>query len=181
MFTFIINKLNQYYLCQELKKQNIKHQSITLEKVKSMLILFDAGNDEDTALIKKQIQLWQNKGIKVDVLGFISKVKKNTTLPLNYISSKHINWMQIPSINIIDEYANKQHDVLLNFFTNSLLPLEYIAALSKSTLRIGKYNSSKTYCADFMIHLKNGNDLQELIAQTEHYLNQLNKKDIQHA
>lgn len=181
MFKFIINKLNLYYLRQQLKMQHIKHQTIALEKVKSMLILFDAANDDETSLIKKQIQLWQSKGVKVDVLGYISRVKKNTTLPLNYISRKHVSWMQIPSENIIDEYACKQYDVLLNFFTKSLLPLEYIAALSKSTLRVGKYDTTKTYCSDFMIHLKNGNDLQELIEQTEHYLNQLNKKKIQHA
>lgn len=176
MFSFFINKIHHYYLQQALQQLRVSHATVTLASVKSVLILYDASNEEQTALVKKNMQLWQSRGVRVDVLGYISKVKKNTSLPLNYISSKQVNWLQIPSENIIDEYANKPFDLLLNFFTKNLLPLEYIAAVSKATCRIGMYKPDKAYCADFMISLKNENDLEELIQQTEHYLTQIHKK-----
>ena len=86
----------------------------------------------------------------------------------------------VPQQSVLNGYADKPFDLLLNLYTTEILPLEYISAVSKATFRMGRYIAGKDYYCDMMISLKATDTLENLIEQTLHYLNQINPQP-QHA
>src|SRR5690606_37602753 len=122
---------------------------------------------------KNYIKKLQQEGKKTEAIGYFEKPDKDVSIPLHYFTAKAVDWKFIPHKNILDEYAGKEFDLLLNFYMKECLTLEYLSALSKAKYRVGRYDEMKTHCSDFMISLKEQVTLQQFIEQSEHYLKQL--------
>ncbi|TSA49937.1 MAG: hypothetical protein D4R43_03060 [Sphingobacteriales bacterium] len=71
---------------------------------------------------------------------------------------------------LVDEFIDRKFDILINVSIKENLPLEYIAALSQASYRVGLYDPNKLYCNDLMIDLKGNKTLQKYIDQVKHYL-----------
>jgi hypothetical protein len=172
--------LHQRALNNVLKTLSHRHKSVPFSEVKSVGILFDAEEPNNELAIKKLMQQLQQQNIKVEVLGYISKLPKNRgKVIFDYFTEKEVSVALVPQQSVLNGYAEKSFDLLLNLYTAEILPLEYISAVSKATFRMGKYVAGKDYC-DMMISLKPTDTLETLIEQTIHYLNQINLQP-QHA
>lgn len=173
--------LHYYTLHNKLKHHNYIHRAVPMHEIKSVGILFDADEPKNELIIKKLMQQLQQKNIRVEVLGYTPNLPKNRgAVIFDYFTDKELNWQLVPRQSILNGYAEKQFDVLLNLYTRQLLPLEYISSLSKATFRIGRYIAEKDYYCDMMISLKDNDTLESLIQQTLYYLNQINPQP-QHA
>lgn len=174
-------KLHNNALKSKLKQVNCVHKAVAMHEIKSVGILFDADEPNNELIIKKLMQQLQQKNIRVEVLGYIPQLPKNRgAVIFDYFTDKDVSWHLVPQQSILNGYAEKKFDVLLNLYTDEVLPLEYISAISKATFRIGRYIATKDFYCDLMISLKEKDTLENLIQQTLHYLNQINPQP-QHA
>ncbi len=175
------HKLHHYALRNKLKSLQQLHKSVPMHDIKSIGILFDADEPQNELIVKKLMHQLQQKNIKVEVLGYIPKLPKNRgAVIFDYFTNKDLSWHLVPQQSILNGYAEKHFDVLLNLYTKEILPLEYISTLSKATFRIGRYIAEKDFYCDMMISLKEKDTLESFIQQTLHYLNQINPQP-QHA
>jgi hypothetical protein len=173
--------LHQRALNNVLKTLSHSHKSVPFSEVKSVGILFDAEEPNNELAVKKLMQQLQQKNIKVEVLGYIAKLPKNRgKVIFDYFTEKEVSMALVPQQSVLNGYADKPFDLLLNLYTTEILPLEYISAVSKATFRMGRYIAGKDYYCDMMISLKATDTLENLIEQTLHYLNQINPQP-QHA
>ncbi len=167
--------LHHKALSNKINLLNVSHKAVPFREVKLAGILFDADEPNNEQVIKKLMQQLQQQNIKVEVLGYIPKLPKNRgKVIFDYFTEKEVSMALVPQQSVLNSYAEKPFDVLLNLYTTEILPLEYISAVSKATFRIGKYIAGKDYYCDMMISLKETDTLENLIEQTLHYLNQIN-------
>ena len=91
-------------------------------------------------------------------------------LSYDYYSSKDINWFEKPSNKFIDDFINKEFDILIDFNLNNNLSSTYIVGVSKAKFKLGVFDENKTDIYDFMIKLEDSTNLNEFIKQLIHYL-----------
>jgi hypothetical protein len=160
-------------LKRRMKDNTAFHRAISLHDAQSILIFFNANNKEDFTLIKSYTDQLRRKGKKVEALGYYSHKNVELNILFNYLNQKELRWFHIPSTKHIHAYGMQRFDLLLNLYTDEILPLEYLSSISHSTCRVGRYISGKTYYCDLMISIPENASLKQLIQQTEYYLNQL--------
>jgi hypothetical protein len=169
-------------LKEALSKTQHAHKTVSLETAKTMCILFNAEDPANETVIKKLMTQLQQQGFKIEVMGYISKLPKNRgRVIFNYFTRKEVSWHLVPANNIIENFANTPFDILLNLYTEEILPLEYISAIAKSKFRIGRYIEKKNFYCDMMISLIEKDNLESLIQQIMHYLNKINTTTTSHA
>jgi len=174
MFRKIKNWWYQRSLQKKLSELHVVHRSVSLAEVKTICIFFDAADDNNVSAVKKFIHQLEQQNKNVTSVGYLPKEKKDITITLNYFTGKSVSWFNVPHNNLVEEYADKSFDLLLNLYVDEAQPLEYLSALSNATCRVGRYIDNKSYYCDLMIALKQNDTLQHLIEQTENYLNQIN-------
>jgi hypothetical protein len=74
----------------------------------------------------------------------------------------------------VRDFIAKDFDLLIDLSLKDSLPLKYIAGMSMSLCRIGRFSEKNTECYDFMIDIPPVATLKEFIRQVTHYLNLIN-------
>ncbi|CAN5191867.1 hypothetical protein BH09BAC1_BH09BAC1_05760 [soil metagenome] len=144
-------------------------------------IWFDATDRENYTLINSFSKTLSAKGKKVEVLGFIDKVKKTETILFDYLEPKEVSWNGVPNENAIDIWASKEYDLLLCLHPNPCNPLEYLAMLSQAKCRVGRYSEDTVECYDIMVSLNEEGELPSMIKQVDRLLTEINKNQQQNA
>ena len=76
-----------------------------------------------------------------------------------------------------DVFIDTDFDILLDLSMKSMLPLLYIAGLSKAKFKAGSQSDDRKPHLDLMISLRQGDELDELIAQISYYLSIINRNN----
>jgi hypothetical protein len=174
MFKRLKNYFYQRSLQHRLKTHSVQHSAVSIASAQSVFIFFDADDDNNYRIIKKFTENLIRLGKTVEVLGYYSKDKKEgRNNEFSNFGKKDVNWFSAPDEKTISRFSNQQYDLLLNFYTKDILPLEYLSAVSNATCRVGRFISGKTYYCDLMISLPVNASLEELTEQAQHYLTQL--------
>lgn len=139
------------------------------EAVHTVGILFDADQAEELAVVLEYKNILQRDYRKqVTLLGYHNTKELPEGLSYPSFCRKDLNWSETPKGELVEEFVQTPFDWLLALHMNDCAPLEYIAAASRASFRIGHYRPNKTEFYDWMLHGKN-NDLSAFLKQLEQY------------
>ncbi len=170
---------------RSLRRETAQHNRLGVIKnyANSMFIgiWFDGSNREHFKLADNFANKLASKGKKVEILGYVRKVKKEEEIPFDYIGPADVNWLDIPKPDVQKEWVNKPYDLLLCLHTKECKPLEYMALLSTAKCKVGRYNENTIDCYDLMVSLEPEQGMPQMIKQVDQLLNEINKNQTQNA
>ncbi len=172
-------KIASFVLNKKIKKIARTKQVINLNSAKTIGIVFNNQNQKSNDIIKEFVNFLSQKNIQVYIVEFINKKIKTDNYVkkgFNYFSLNDLNWYYKPKSIIVDEFINKELDILIDLsLDSSCYPVQYINALSKAKFKVGKFYETQNYF-DFMINIDKNNDLSFFIEQIKHYLIMINSR-----
>jgi hypothetical protein len=154
-------------------------ESHNLETAKTAGILFTPTDQVSFEQIKHFLTYLSDYKLQIYVLGYIDA----KTIPesflfwkgINLFSRKELSWSQVPKTPVVTDFIDKPFDVLLDLSLQDFFPVEYIARLSKSKFKVGRYTDNHT-SYDLMFELEKGNNLDSYLEHVKKYLNKINKE-----
>lgn len=169
-------KLHKYYLKRELKKNtSTLRQSTPFEEAGKIGILFNASDMEQEKLVLQYVDRLRAKNKKkVTILGlFHDKGERDFSL-FKFYSLKDLDWMYRPKKEDVKLFMDQKFDISINFMDKPVIHADYIMALSKSQMRVGR-NTNNTDAYDLIINEKQ-NDPAHFVGLVDMYLRIFNNK-----
>jgi hypothetical protein len=176
----IRDKIGTYLLQgMAVKKTNAAQALPSYNSIHEIGIVYDAGNKKQEEQVNKIAQILRSEGKKVMTLGFVNAPK----LPYQnkfHISSEYywqetLTFFNLPEKAKIGRFLESEFDLLMNLFFEKELPLQAIAALSKSRFSMAANLSNALPYNDVLIDTGNNKDIVNLAMQMIHYLKVLHK------
>lgn len=156
-------------LYQRQQQVRIPHQSVHWTQAKRIGLLFDGTLPQHRQFVLDYARQLERQQKKVTLLGFIDQSKPLPDLPFPHYTQQNINWKLEPFSEQINNFSQRNFDVLWVLSTISNLQFEYIATLSNAKFRIGPLTANiEAY--DLMIDSAQTASLSAFIQQTEEYL-----------
>ena len=93
-------------------------------------------------------------------------------LQFDFFFLKDLNWYYKPQNYVINNFLEKDYDILINLCTSNCVPVKYLAGSSRAKFKVGKFEDNLSVY-DMMIDVKQ-NSLETLIKEVKHYLNLIN-------
>jgi hypothetical protein len=173
------SRFGTYRLLKEMKQLKREHRFINIEDARKIGFLFNASDAAALREIQGYIQRIATQKKEVVVLGYIEKDTPENPLKklgYSYFTRKNVNWLLIPNDTGVKEFTYSNFDILICVDNENCFPLQYISAMSKAVMRVGKYSEGNVRFYDLMINQKN-NDLKSYFDQVDHYLNLINVRN----
>jgi len=174
-----------WFLNRKIKKQNRSATAVGFNDAKKIGVLYDASKEENYLLVKKMVEDIRKEHKEIIALGFINakNLPRNRyiKLGLDFITKKDLNWYKKPVGTTIDNFVKENFDVLINLNIEGAYPLRYLAAATKASFKIGRFNNSNNGVCDFMLQVEKKKGLGGLIDQSMHYLKIINNNELQKA
>jgi hypothetical protein len=174
-------KLNAGKRSLNKKLRNFKRirESHNLETAKTAGILFTPTDQASFEQIKQFLNYLGNYKLQIYVLGYINA----KTIPegflfwkgINLFSRKELGWSMVPKTPVVTDFIDKPFDVLMDLSLDDFFPVEYIARLSKSKFKVGRFTQSHN-AYDLMFEIEKGNSLDNYLDYIKQYLNLINKE-----
>lgn len=173
----IKQKAGNYNLIKRLTRFNRSRKGHNFKTARTAGILFAPTDTVSFEQIKQFLSFLNTFKLEIYVLGYIdSKVIPESFLfwkGINLFSKKDIGWNMIPNTQVVNDFIEKPFDMLFNLSLSEHFPIEYIAQLSKSKFKIGRYSATNE-CYDLMFELKDENKLDSYLETIKHYLALIN-------
>ena len=167
------NRIGRMMLEKELKTRKRKVVYNNFHSASSVGILFNAENKEFYAAAKEFMNYIDERGIKINALSFVSKSELIGYFPyrkgVEYFGMDKLSWTGKPNEEGVEEFIERPFDILIDISLTDSFPNEYVFALSKAKFKICNNSSIEKY-ADFVLQLKNKEDIDTYIEQIKHYL-----------
>jgi hypothetical protein len=185
----MIEKLKNTYANFHLKKDASKvertRKDPDIHKNASIGILYDATDKDNFEVVREFFRDLRSHEKNPVSLGYID-YKEVTFHPLarpesDYFFKDQLNWMKKPSGPVVENFIKEPFDILINLTLEDFHPLDYIAALSKAGLKIGRANSAVSFCYDLTFHLDKEADVKSFAYTIIHYLSKINNERKQSA
>lgn len=71
---------------------------------------------------------------------------------------------------MVDKFIHANFDILINLNIQKCFPLKYLAAITKASFKIGRYESRHQQYLDFMIKTNESVTLKQFIELTNKYI-----------
>lgn len=155
--------------CAQAKK---KRSSCNFDTAKTVGLLFDAGDEQNTKTVLSYKRELQSQRKKVKLLGYKDASELTGEEDFLCFCRKDLNLSQTPKKQEVLDFIHEPFDLLIALHIEDCPPLEYIAAASSARFRIGHYRATKTDFYDFMVYGKS-KSLRALIQQMENYLKKI--------
>ncbi len=138
MFDSLRKKSATTALRQWLVNAKRVHKVCTLDKAASCAIVFDATTDKMRREVADWAKLLEKKGKKIVLLGFYNEKKPPASAPeFDYFLAKETHWSHQPKSEKATAFLQKETDVLLAINPDQCLPIAWIAAQHKASMKIG--------------------------------------------
>ncbi|MDR3326871.1 MAG: hypothetical protein LBT04_01845 [Prevotellaceae bacterium] len=172
MFTKLKKSVGARTLKKQIRYANYKRRFHNFNTAKSIGVLYPYSRAVDSQ-VAKFMRFFAERHIKVRALGFLDAKE----LPASFIvtvnktlfKQEHLNWYNRPSSNEINAFINTPFDILIDFSNEHIYPLQYIATLSRASMRVGRLAyPDNPY--EFLLSMPTNADNQAYIDQLKHYL-----------
>ena len=167
-------KISNFLLQKEIKNLKRQPKVISFDAAKSIGILYDATHDKDYELIKNYVKDLRAYSKDVHSLGFYNRKELPGTrfmkLGLDFFTLKSVNWKLKPNHSIVNNFVNREFDILICLNLDRSIPLRYVSSMTKAGFKIGKYDPPDARIFDFMIKVEEKPTLRTMIDQVNHYL-----------
>jgi hypothetical protein len=180
----MIEKLKNTYANYHLKKDASKVERVRkdpdIHKNASIGILYDATDKTTFEIVREFFRDLKSHEKNPVSLGYVD-FKEVTFHPLarpesDYFFKDQLNWMKKPSGAVVENFIKEPFDILINLTLEDFHPLDYIAAVSKAGLKIGRANSAVSFCYDLTFHLDKEADIKSFAYTIIHYLSKINNE-----
>lgn len=166
------SKLFKSVLQKELQYKRFVRKSLSLEEAQSVGILFDATNPEMRQTVLNFARRLKNQDKKVKLLGYIHTNQKEDNPNFPHFKKKEVDFAFRPKAEVVKDFISRNFDLLINLSPKNLACLDYVAALSPATFRVGQLTEN-TVAYDFMIETKQPGNIEHFIRQMEFFLNKM--------
>ena len=144
-------------------------------------ILYYLPDEATYETVSRYVKKLQDRGKTVKALGYVEQKQLAgrfaPKLSYDFLFPSGLNWFLKPQSASAKDFIDTPYDILIDLSLREIVPLRYVLALSKALFKVGLQSETKAEYLDLMIDLQNKGTLDELIAQLDHYLNELNKKN----
>ena len=168
---------------QSVKKERLPNK-FNFNEIKTVGILFDATNKEDYEIVKRYVVYLREYRKRVKAIGFFSTkdipALTYSKLEYDFFSTKELNWLGKPSSMVIRNFIDEEFDLLIDLNIHDHFAFKYIAALSKATFKVGKYDENDIAIYDMMIDADNTKTIKYFLRQIDTYITMLNKVENNH-
>ncbi len=172
-------KAGEYFLKKESAGIERAKAIMNLKDAKTVGILYDASNINDTDLVKKYIAYLRDSGKKVKSIGYLAVKELPNTIQISLdqqcLTLKEVNWYYKPAIGFIGNFVKEEYDLLLDLNISRQLPLTYIAALSKAKCKVGRFTNKYMNLYDVMIEVDKEKTMKYFLQNVDIYMEMLNK------
>jgi len=115
-----------------------KPQSKEVSSIKSLAVLIDASQSVNVLSVVKLANELGVKSERLKVMGYKEDQKEiSDDKDAAYYNDKSFGMSGTIKSNSLREFINKDYDVLINFYSESKLGLDYVAAASKAKFKVG--------------------------------------------
>ena len=151
---------------------------LNLDSAKYIALLYYIEDESSYKKIEELLKIFNDLNIKVKVACFTEqKIIPHYFIPKllqDILTSKDINWYHFPVKPFVKDFLNEEFDILIDLSLKEYIPLLYLAANAKASLKIGRFEESHQHYYDLMIDLPTDASLEYFIEQVMHYLNKIN-------
>lgn len=163
-----------------------KHQSeikrsqkqINLNSARTLVLLYFLRDELTYKKAELIINTLISRNIKVRVICYTDqKIIPHYFVPKitqDIITAKDVNWRYQPVKPFVKEFICTEYDLLIDLSLEEYLPLFYCSALSKATLKVGRYQEDHHIFYDLMIHATPEETIDSFSEQVIHYLSRIN-------
>lgn len=173
-------KVGKWVFRRELKMNARTKKVCNLSGARSIGVLYDATLETQIKIIQPFISYFFDLKKEVKALGFVNSDQLSychtPKLQYDFFYKKDLNWYYKPQNYIIDNFINKEYDILINLCDSSVIPIKYLVASSIAHFKIGIYEEDYEIY-DLMISLKDDKSMQKLMHEIKHYISLINKND----
>ncbi len=177
----IRKRTGRFILGWKVRRRSRNRQFVNLAEIMTVGVIFQATDNKDFESVNEFIKELKAEGKEISVIGYIESEKIPDSYLLRkgyqFFCTKQLNWYYSPKLPFIDDFIEKEFDLLINLSLDNLFPLYYLFALSKARLKAGKHFDSSEY-SDLSIDIKNRRDVRYLTEQITHYLKIINQKEL---
>ncbi len=115
-----------------------KPQFKEVSSIKSLAVLIDASQSVNVLSVVKLANELGVKSERLKVMGYKEDQKEiSDDKDAAYYNDRSFGMSGAVKSNSLNEFINKDYDVLINFYSESKLELDYVAAASKAKFKVG--------------------------------------------
>ena len=170
-------RIGQWVFQRELQTNKRSKLVCNLDEAKSVGILYDATLEEQIKKIQPFASYFFDLKKDVKALGYVNAKQLSychtPKLQYDFFYQKDLNWYYKPQNYIINNFVQKEYDILINLCDSSTIPIKYLVASSIAHFKIGQYEEEYEIY-DLMISLKKDKSIERLMHEIKHYINLIN-------
>lgn len=157
-----------------------KRDFVNLKKAARIGIVWDIIKNDDLAAISDFILKMNERGIKVDIIGFFhGKQLPDNLTALRYITClkrEDLSFLYRPKTVEADRFINSAFDILIEISFRDCLPVRYLSTLTPARCRVccDTGDDQNRNFADIMISTGKNRDVREYLNQVVTYLEIIN-------
>ncbi len=146
----------------------------------SVGIFYDTIDTESFQKIRDFSKQLMNLGLKTEILGYVNTDVIPSEMVLwdkcHVLNNKDIDWLFKPNNEYVNEFIEKEFDILLDLSLVYSVPSNYIVNLSRARFKVGRYQEAGNDL-DFMINIEQKKTVGFLIEQINNYVSMLNSSE----
>jgi hypothetical protein len=169
-FIYKLKRFLLYLLLRIRKSTQTVRQPVSLRDARNIGVLFNAQDIQVNDVILKFCQQLKAAHKEVQLLGYMPKREFGFVYPFPFITDKDTTWYGKPGGGTSGYFMRTPFDLMINFSTEELLPLEYITATSGAKFRVGFQPDADISNYDLILIPKENKDISNLIQNLETYL-----------
>lgn len=177
----IRQKLARRNLHQEHLKLSRQRKSTNLEDARTIGLLYYLSDENTYKEIEEFLKVLVDNNLKVRVACYTdNKIQPHYFIPKlsqDILIPKDLNWYGKPEKMFVRDFLTEKFDILIDLSLREHYPLLYLAALSQSALKIGRFDERHQEFFDMMIHTSDDTTLKEFTDQILHYLKMFNNTE----
>jgi hypothetical protein len=175
----IREKFAKSFLIKHLQEGERKQKPVNLEYARSVALLYYLPDETIYKKMESILGKFNDMNIKTRVVCYTDlKINPHYFIPKisqDIITAKDINWKYQPQKAFVKDFIETPFDILIDLSLTEHLPLLYLAALSKSGLKVGRYEEDLQMFYDLMIHTGTEETIDSFSEQVIHYLSKINR------
>jgi hypothetical protein len=176
----MLGSISTYFFEKE-KQKRLQHapvlpKSFHLNRKNQYGLLLDATEPDDRNIVIAFAEQLRREGNRVRVLGYVDGKKEGLSISFDVFTSAELTTIsKIPKSSLAESFMDQPLDILINMAVRqNHKPLEYIAAVSKASFRVGPwYGGSQNNPYDLCVDAGTNATLKEWIDELMHTLRKI--------
>ncbi len=180
----IKDRIGEYFLRKEFTNKRGKPLARNMGETMKMALIYEAEDEATFDQVRNYVKyIKEEHGVReVKALGFVdSKHMPDHLYPrleFEQFTRKDLTWYRKPKGVAINNFVEREYDVLVDLSDGSCLPLQFVLAMSRARFRVGRRTQGHEEGYDMMMEVSPETDLEKYIEYVDHYLTLINKKEV---